>query len=397
MQIPYGDDFIDLKMRKEPIIIKMNDFKGEYYFDFFHFANFSKRIDNLLIIVNDHSRNTPTAEIISFIDRAIEKIEDIRFIIATGTHRATTFEEKKKIFGDYFYKYKTRITDHNGVSGEYDFYGVTSYNTKVYYNKILKRYNNILVIGGVETHYFAGFSGGRKSIFPGIAAYESIENNHKLALRRSAKIMSLNDNPVNLDMIEAVGLLKKNIYSIQVVNDKQGNIKFISQGNLYLSFEKAVNFAKKYYTVPIRNKVDLLLSIVEKPFDRNFYQAHKGVENTKSILKSGGSMILIAKCSEGIGNDSFYRLLKKVHKEDNIFRFIEKNYKLGYHKTAKIVEFLNDHRLILISDLEKSLFEGTKIELEQNLQKIYQVLEEEAKSVAVVFNAAICVPVISKF
>ena len=396
MKIPYGDSYLNLSLKSDVRILKMEEKTGNISFDYDDFKNFVKNLSNLLVIVNDHSRITPTDKVLELIASDLDNIKNLKFLVATGTHRKTTDKELKRIFGTFLQRYKNRISIHNGMNGDFDYFGTTTYHTKVYYNSILNRYDNILVIGGVEPHYFAGFSGGRKSIFPGIAAYQSIENNHKLALKEKSKILALSDNPVNLDIEEAVSFVKKNIYSIQVVSNEKGEIKFISQGDLNRSFYQAVDFAMKYFTVPVKSRVDLLIAVVESPFDRNFYQAHKGLENTKTILKKGGTMILVAECAEGIGNDNFYKLLKKSSEVKNILQYIEKNYKLGYHKTAKIMEFIRNHKLILISDIKKEKFENTGINVEYDLRKAIDDNIKGENSVAVVFNAAVTVPTMIK-
>ena len=395
-KIPYGNSYQILNTDKPITIIKPNKYKPDkIFFDFEDFDNFLKDKDNLLVIVNDHSRITPTEKILDFIFDRIIKISNLKFIIATGTHPLKDIKKIKKIFGKYYRKISDKILIHNGLKGDFVYLGTTSYKTEVYYNKIITKFDSILTIGGVEPHYFAGFSGGRKSLFPGIAKYHSIEQNHKLALKDDAKILDITSNPVSLDMEEAVQFLQKNIYSVQVVNNDQADILFLSQGNIKKSFYQAVDWAKEYFTVKIKQKQDLVISVVEHPFDRNFYQAHKGLENTKNILNKNGTMILTAKCSEGIGNDNFYKLLKKASTVDNILDFIDKNYKLGYHKTAKILQFIENNNLIMVTDIPKSLFSGINIKIFSHIREAFDFANKKtADNIALVHNSAICVPVI---
>ena len=394
IKLPYGNFYQTLDLNNNTVtILKPNEILHvNPVLDLDDFIKYLKAVDNLLVLVNDHSRITPTKKIFDYIFDALKTVKRLKFIIATGTHPLSDIKKVKKIFGKYYEKIADDILIHDGLHGSYKYFGTTSFGTKVFFNKIITEFDNILTIGGVEPHYFAGFSGGRKSLFPGIASYQSIESNHKLALEKESEIMNTGTNPVSLDMEEAVSLVGKNIYSIQVVNDEKGRILFISQGDIRKSFYKAVEFAKEYFTVNIKDKQDIVISVVEAPFDRNFYQAHKGLENTKNILKEKGMMILVAKCSEGIGNDNFYKLLKKTSNMDNVFSYIKRNYKLGYHKTAKILQFLQNHKLILVTDMPPSYFSGINIEVYSDVQDAINSLPIDNRKIAIVFNAAVCVP-----
>ena len=391
-KIPFGKKIQKITTDKQIVILKKEEsINVDINFDLNHFRNFTQHIESLLIIVNDHSRITPTIKILDIIFNEIKKISHIRFIIATGTHRMPSQDEQKKIFGKYFDSISKKIIIHKGNSEDVDFYGTTNWGTNVYFNSILKKYKNVLAIGGVEPHYFAGFSGGAKSFFPGIAHYNSIEQNHKLALKSTSVILNTKSNPVSLDIWEAVSFLKNKIYSIQCVNDKDGNLRYVAQGNLKESFKKAVSFAKSEFSIKVNEKADILVTVVNSPFDKNFYQAHKGLENTKSILKKGGIMILVAECSEGIGKDNFYKLLH------NKTLLTENNYKLGYHKTAKILEFLSYHKLFFVTDIKPSLFYGINIEIFNSIQKAFDKaikILPNAKNICIVHNSAVTVPIV---
>ncbi len=169
---------------------------------------------NILIIVNDGSRNTPTQIVISAIYNYI-KDKNFKFIVALGTHREPTQVELDRIFGKFYDEFKDRIFCHDSQNDEMTNLGITSRGTPISINSEVIKADGVIVISSVEPHYFAGFTGGRKSFLPGVAAFQSIEKNHKLALMDEAKILELEGNPVHEDMMEATKWLppKHSVFS----------------------------------------------------------------------------------------------------------------------------------------------------------------------------------------
>jgi len=128
---------------------------------------------DVLLIVNDATRPTPTARILDYIENDIAG-HNIRFIIATGVHRAPTEEELLQIFSEKHYsKYKGRIFVHDGRNSEMVFLGTSKNGTEMWVNKLGVDAHKIVIISSVEPHYFAGYTGGRKSFLPGIASYKT--------------------------------------------------------------------------------------------------------------------------------------------------------------------------------------------------------------------------------
>ncbi|MBN1150084.1 DUF2088 domain-containing protein, partial [candidate division WOR-3 bacterium] len=138
----------------------------------------------LLIVVNDQERNTPTAEILDVLakDPYIQKISSV--IIASGTHKNPSEDQLNRILG----KFKPReIIFHESKDPQsLKFFGVSVFGNEIYLNRVLGDFDAVLAINSVEPHYFAGFTGGRKSFLPGIAGFSTIEKNHSLALEPGA-------------------------------------------------------------------------------------------------------------------------------------------------------------------------------------------------------------------
>jgi nickel-dependent lactate racemase len=151
----------------------------------------------VLIIVNDATRPTRTSMVLETIKHYVQN-EHLQFIVATGAHRAPTEQELRTIFGKYYQEYETRILIHDSQNKEsLEYHGKTRYGNELWLNKAVARFERIFVIGSVEPHYFAGFTGGRKSILPGIAGYDTIEQNHKFDTHPKAQPYKLNCNIIH--------------------------------------------------------------------------------------------------------------------------------------------------------------------------------------------------------
>ena len=240
-EVPIGDETLTIKTAVEnPINSKT-------------LKEFLSDAKDVLFIVNDATRPTPTAKVIDIIYDDIKDC-NVKFIIATGIHRAPTDEEYVQIFGKYYEKFKDRIYSHNSKTDEMVYLGKSKNGTEMYVNKLGVDAHKIAIIGSVEPHYFGGYTGGRKAFLPGIASYKTIEQNHKLALSQKAKSLALEGNPVHEDMIDALGTVKKEVFSIQTVLDKNHKIYAATAGDLFNSFYAAIDKANDVFVVKIKVK-----------------------------------------------------------------------------------------------------------------------------------------------
>jgi len=302
------------------------------------FKDFISGGGSILFIVNDGTRPTPTAKVLDIIEKDIEGL-DISFIIATGVHRAPTEEEYRFIFGKHLDKYRERIHSHDSKNDEMVHIGTSKSGTEMWLNKRGMEADKLVMIGSVEPHYFAGYTGGRKSFLPGIASYSTIEQNHKYALLPEAKALALDGNPVHEDMIDALKVIAdKPIFSIQTVLDRDRKIYAATAGHIHKSFYAAIDKATEVFCVRIESKADIVVSVAPYPMDVDLYQSQKALDNGKLALKNGGILILVSKCRTGIGHDTFYKLLSACDTAQEVLDEIDRGYKLGYHKAAKMAE-----------------------------------------------------------
>lgn len=306
--------------------------------DFDSFINTDQKI---VFIVNDGTRPTPTAKILQQIYPKI-KDKNISFIVGTGIHRPPTKEEFYYIFGKNIYndlKAKGRIHVHDSRNDPMEFLGRSKNGTEMYLNKIVTRADRVIPISSVEPHYFAGYTGGRKSFLPAVASYKTISENHHLALHNSARATKLSGNPVNEDMMDAMKVLKgMKIFAIQTVLNKEHDIYAVTTGDLNSAFYAAINKAKEIFSVKIPSKADIVISAAPYPMDVDLYQSQKALDNGKLALKKDGILILVSTCRTGIGPKTFYNLLRSAKTSEGVLNKINQNWKLGFHKAAKIAQ-----------------------------------------------------------
>jgi len=360
---------------------------------------FLKDAKDVLFIGNDPTRPTPTATVLEIIEDDISGC-NASFVVATGAHRAPTEEEHIQIFSEKYYsEYRDRIFVHDAKTSACVFLGTSKNGTEMWVNKLGVDAHKIVIISSVEPHYFAGYTGGRKSFLPGIASYETIEQNHKLALRSEAGALELEGNPVHEDMIDALGTVRKEVFAINTVLDKNHRIYAAAAGDIHQSMEQVVARADEVFVAKIGRKTDVVVSVVEFPSDIDLYQAQKGIENAKHALKDGGILIVVAKCRMGVGGESFVNLLRSADSPRDALDRIEKKYVLGWHKAAKMAEIALWAQIWGVTDLDPELLESIFIRPFASLQEaVDAALAEKGRDaeILVLLDGSLTIPSVGR-
>ena len=410
-KIKYNDEVVDVQIPDNSVIISPKDVEKKDQHEIvnvglnhpFNSEKLDKFIadkEKILIIVNDGTRPTPTAQILETIYPLINK-KQIKIMVATGVHRIANDNEIKKILGNTYSYLRDKIVSHEARKDEdLQYIGTSRANTPLVINKEVLLNDALIIIGSVEPHYFAGYTGGRKAIMPGVASYKSIEANHKRALDPRAKALNLKDNPVHLDMVDVLNLLKdKPMFSIMSVMDRDHQIYEITTGNIIDSFDAAIEKANEVFTFEIKEKSDIVVSVASSPMDIDLYQSQKALDNGKLALKENGILILISACKEGVGEKAFYDLLKSSTTPKAVLESIYKNYKLGYHKAGKMAEIMTWADIWVVSELEDQLWENIFI---KPFNSIQEAIDEALKikgsnaSLSLLSDGCITVPLLKK-
>jgi len=342
----------------------------EHPLGFKSYDEFAERADRLLVIINDATRPTPTAKILEYLLPVLASHPDVKFLIATGVHRAPTEEEYRFIFGETYEVFRRRTYAHDARNdNDMTYLGKSKNGTEMYINKLVSEYKNILVIGSVEPHYFAGYTGGRKSFLPGVASYKTIEMNHKLALSDNARSLALDGNPVHEDMVDAMHVLKDlNVFSIQTVLTGDHKLYAVTAGDLHQSFDAAIEQSNQVFCVPLKEKGNIVITAAPYPMDIDLYQSQKALDNGKLALEDGGVIILISKCRDGVGEDAFLELLGKADCPKKIMDILGEEYKLGYHKAAKMAQIGMRADMWAVTDLDDEIIKKSQLKPYKTIQ-----------------------------
>lgn len=347
-------------------------------------SQFLEGASSLLIIVNDATRPTPTSTMLEtllpHIEAARISMDRVTLIIGTGAHRRPTEEEYHQILGPLYDTLRPRCIHHDARNDEeLQYLGDTRNGTPMYLNKLIFEVDRIIATGSVEPHYFAGFTGGRKAFLPGIAGYTTIEANHKLALSPEAKSLALENNPVHQDMMDALEHIKVPIFSLMTVLDKDQQVAAAVAGHIITSFSKAVDVAKQIFCVPVASRADIVISVARFPMDIDLYQSQKGIDNGSIALKDGGSLILVSSCRDGIGDEAYARLLSEASSPEDAIHRIDRAYKLGYHKAAKMAQVSARATVCAITELPDELLRSLFIEPFHSLQGAFDEAVKRAR------------------
>ncbi len=311
--------------------------------------------EDVVFIVNDGTRPTPTAAVLNALASRCD-LSRCRFLIATGTHRAPTEEEYRFIFGDILDDIRDRIHCHDSLSDEMVDLGSSKNGTPMQINRIAVDADRLIIITSVEPHYFAGYTGGRKSFLPGVASYVTIEANHRLAMDSAAQALVLEGNPVHEDMMDALKAVEgKRIFSVQTVLDRDHRIYRVAAGDLHQAFRQAVVWADEVFSVNIPEKADIVISVAPYPMDVDLYQSQKALDNGKWALKEGGILIMVSKCREGVGHATFLNQLSCSNDPRSVLESLEGEYRLGYHKAAKMAEIASWAKIYAVTDLDPEM------------------------------------------
>jgi nickel-dependent lactate racemase len=361
---------------------------------------------NVLVIINDATRPTPSAAMLKallpYFEAAGLRHKDISVLVATGAHRAPTEDEYRIILGDSYNIFRPLCTAHDPKkTDEMVLLGVTRRGTQVALNRRVVVADRIIVTGSVEPHYFAGFTGGPKAFLPGVAAYDSIKTNHEHALKSEAKTLSLAGNPVHDDMDDAVELIKTPVFSLMTVLDKDQKTAAAFSGGMMASFREAVEVSKKIFCIPVPDKADIVISVAKYPMDIDLYQSQKAIDNGALALKDSGTLILIASCRDGLGDKTYARLLASSANPADALKKIGREYKLGFHKAAKMAMVSNRAGIRAVTELPSQELESMFIEKSASPQEALEVALECAKAqgtktpkVLVLPDGCVTVPVV---
>ena len=368
---------------------------------------------SVIIAVSDITRPIPYR---AFLPAVLDEIESagidrksITILIATGMHRPSTKEERLLMFGgEIAAGYK--ILDHN-PEGEMVSLSGTSYSgAPVKLSKIFAEADFKIVIGLVEPHFMAGFSGGRKTICPGLSSLDTIKHFHGYEFLSHPKAVTgvLEGNPCHEEALSVAGLACVD-FSIQLVMNHEKKIVKAFGGDLFKTHSSACSYASRTACPVVETEVDVVVTgCGGYPLDATFYQCVKALVTALPCVKDGGTIIAAGGCVEGVGSQTYENMLRRysndfsrfiydIRKSDDIVKDqwqIQMQARI-YEKTQWDKIHFITHGIVSghSSFLGVKVIEAVSDRVTKNLQKIVDHLAEKGCRFAVIPEGPYCAPV----
>ena len=314
---------------------------------------------NIVIISSDHTRPVPSQIITPILLRRIRSAQpdaNIKILVATGFHRPSTKQELINKYGQEIVEHEQIVMHVSTDDAAMAHVGTLPSGGPCIVNRVAVEADLVLSQGFIEPHLFAGFSGGRKSVLPGIASYHTILANHCAEFINSPHTRPgrLQDNPIHKDMLyaaKAAGLR----FIVNVVLNGDRKIIACFAGDLEKAHIKGCEFLTSLATAP---KAACDITVVTNggyPLDQNIYQAVKGLTSAEATNKVGGVIIMIAGLADGTGGKGFYNNLAQCKTPQE---FLEKVSHVDRSHTVPdqwesqvLARILSCHHVIMVSDL----------------------------------------------
>ena len=351
---------------------------------------------NIVIIASDHTRPVPSKVIMPPMLAAIREgnpVADITILISTGCHRETTKEELVAKFGeDIVAREKIVIHDCDDTANLVNI-GTLPSGGQCIVNRIAVEADLLLAEGFIEPHFFAGFSGGRKSVLPGIAARETVLANHcsEFIAHSCARTGILDGNPIHADMLWAAKQAKLQ-YVVNVVLNGEKQVIYAVAGELEAAHKKGTDFLSGLCGVETEPADIVISTNGGYPLDQNVYQAVKGMTAAEAAVKAGGIIIMLADSSDGLGGDHFYHQLadeKDINKTMDLFLSRSRNETVPDQWQSQIfIRILQKATVIYISQMDDAIVEAMHMipakDLTDAMEKAKQLVKKEKPGITAI-------------
>lgn len=328
--------------------------------------------DTVLIVVSDATRATGSAQIINLLVRRLIETGvqpgGTAIIFATGIHRAVRPQEKTELLTSFIAQRLRTINHDANDSAQLIQIGTMASGEPIEVNRALKEFSKVIITGAVGFHYFAGFTGGRKSICPGLASARTIEATHMLALdfecggrRQGVGTGQLDGNAVS-EECERVAAIIDPAFSINAIVNESGRVEKISAGHWRAAHRHACDDYLASHSLKISEKRELVIvSCGGSPYDINMIQAHKALDMAAHACVDGGTIVFIAECDDGLGRSDFMKWFESDSRalERRLRDAYEVNGQTAWSLLAKTERF-NVRIVTNLSDDEVSRMRMTK-------------------------------------
>ena len=399
LSLPYGKEFLTLEIPQErykgEIVSSLHSYRAEKSQGALvdealanpigsqplHILAQGKK--NVVIIASDHTRPVPSKIIIPRMLAEIRKGNpgaDITILIATGCHRATTQAELEDKFGSEIMS-REKIVLHDCDTSETVNIGKLPSGGDMIINRMAVQADLLAAEGFIEPHFFAGFSGGRKSVFPGVTSRETVVYNHnaEFIAHPKARTGILDGNPVHIDMIYAAKAAKL-AFICNVILNSEKEVIYAVAGDCDTAHRHGADFlASKCAVKPIL--ADIVISTNGGyPLDQNIYQAVKGMTAAEATVKKDGIIIMLAKSNDGHGGEEFHKTFSEEKDLDRMLDTFMKtpkeNTRVDQWQSQIFARVLKHARVIFVSDAPDKIVRDLHMTPAHSLAEALKIAED---------------------
>ena len=345
------------------------------------------------VIISDHTRPVPSRNILP---RMLQELREgnpeieITLLVATGCHRGTTKEELTAKLGHEIAE-RERIKVHDAFDKDDNVeIGILPSGAPLVIDRAAVETDLLVAEGFIEPHFFAGFSGGRKSVLPGVCSAATVYGNHCGAFiaDEHARTGVLMGNPIHRDMIAAAEMAQL-AYIVNVVIDDDKNTVAAFAGDPVLAHEAGVNWLKDQCQVAAVPADIVITSNGGAPMDQNLYQCVKGLTAAEATAKPGAVLIICAEAADGIGGEGFYRSLLECEDAAELYEAYcatpQDETIPDQWQTQILARILMKHRVIFVSRKELAgTIREMKMDYAESLEQALAMARETVGEAATV-------------
>lgn len=412
IKLPYGKDFLDVNIPDERLnavlVSDMHHYKAEKS----QIELVKQALENpigtprlsviaqgknkVVIIASDHTRPVPSKVIMPLMLEEIRKGNpkaDITILISTGCHRETTKEELEAKFGpEIMANEKIYVHDCDDESMLVNI-GKLPSGGDLIINKLAVEADLLCSEGFIEPHFFAGYSGGRKSVLPGIASRVTVVYNHNAGFIASEKSRTgiIDGNPIHRDMLYAARAARLDFICNVVINSDKEAIYAVA-GDCDLAHRQGIEFLNSQCKVKAVPSDIVITTNGGYPLDQNIYQAVKGMTAAEATINKGGVIIMIAKSNDGHGGEEFY---KTFLNEKDVVKMIEEFLARPSEETIPdqwqsqiFARILKDVKVVYVSDAQDHIVSDLHMipahSVEEAIAKADEILGNKNSKITVI-------------
>jgi nickel-dependent lactate racemase len=364
-------------------------------------SELAKGKDKVVLVTSDHTRAVPSKLTLPILLKEIRKGNpdaDITILIATGLHRETTKEEQRRMFGDQIVDHEKIVVNKAFEQDDFEFVRDLPSGAELWVNKLALHCDLLITEGFIEPHFFAGFSGGRKSILPGICNAATVNENHSYKAISSPYSTTgvLAHNPIHEDMVCAARAVNVQFILNVALNGEKKVIAAFA-GDLEEAHAEGVAFVRSLAQCPGITGDIVITSNGGYPLDQNLYQSPKAVATAEACCKDGGVIIMCASCFDGMGGTHFEKLIVKgnVDEIDEYLSKIPPKETIPEQWCAQIYSrILKKHKVILVTTyLDHELVKKANMipasSPDEALAMAYEMMGKDARVVVIPDGVAV--------